>query len=226
MFASVVPDVNSGAIGATAPSRSRLRSERYTSKPEPQIDGHFTHSGGGRCQTVIGGAQNRAPISNGYVVEQVLRLELQVGTAPLADAEDAPQRAIQRERGWSRDGVPSRIAPVPGKRGGERRGIEQQPGGFHRQAGGVGPQRIAHRSSAHLGAVAAYGRRERVSRADTHVAADGPIFHQGALPAIHQRASTLAHAGAVLELQGQIVAGIETGESGRARWRGRGGISV
>src|ERR1035437_2404457 len=95
MFALVVPDVNSGAIGATAPSRPRLRSERYTSKPEPPIDGHLTHSGGGRRQTVIGGAQNRAPISNGHVVEQVLRLELQVGAAPLADAEDAPQRPIQ-----------------------------------------------------------------------------------------------------------------------------------
>src|ERR1017187_10915832 len=93
-------------------------------KPEPQADGHLTHSGGGRRQTVIGGAQNRAPTANGHVVEQVLRLELQIGAAPLADAEDAPQRPIQRERGWPRDGVPSRIAPVPGKRGGERRGIE------------------------------------------------------------------------------------------------------
>src|SRR5450759_4682782 len=103
------------------------------SKPEPQIYGKFAHSGGGRRQTVIGGVQNRTPVGNRHVVEQVLRLELQVGAAPLPYAEDAPQRPVQRKRGWPGNGVTYRIAPQPGKRRGEGRGIEQLPGAFHRQ---------------------------------------------------------------------------------------------
>ena len=132
-----------------------------------RLDGDFAHGGRGGRQAVVAGAQHGAPVGDGDVVEHVLRLELQIDAAPFAEAEDtAHGLPLSEKMVGPGDGVPSRIAPLPGSGRGEGRGIEEHPGRFHRQARGIGAQRIAHRGSAHLREVAAHDRGERVPRMD------------------------------------------------------------
>src|SRR6185369_15527746 len=90
-------------------------------EPEPQIDSEPAHGARIGGEPVGARPQHGAPTGDGHAVEEILRLKLEIGAAPFAEAEDAAERAIERERGRTGNRVPARRAPRARKGRGERR---------------------------------------------------------------------------------------------------------
>ena len=146
-------------------------------EPEPQIEGDLTHSGGICRESIVTSTQNRATTSDGHMIENVLRLNLQVDAAVFSEAEDTTQRTVQIEGGRTRDGIPAGVAPQPCRRLSKRRGVEQLARAFDRQAGCLRAHSVGDSRATYLRSVATDGRGERSPRPKVDVAANGPILN-------------------------------------------------